>query len=214
MEVRFHPIVGAEWWTSHAGCVWPAESASNTQWTGSWIGELAERKKILFLLEIEPRVFGSPVRSVVTVPTEPSRLLNSCAAYANVFSNIFTRAFHGYWYWKNKEQHLCTQWIDARHVVEKKGIPPPPGIEGQSFIPWPITRLIKLPQFTFIIYCPIPMVLTHVFCHKFISGMDNVLTVEYRRMFRCAVGKWNAMEASGWHVTFRKDKRGLEPLYK
>lgn len=77
----------------------------------------------------------------------------------------------------------------ARSLCRKNGIPLPPGIEDQSFILWSITILIKLPQFTFIIYRPIPMRLTHVFCHKLITGIYNVLTVEYRRMFRYAVGK-------------------------
>jgi hypothetical protein len=118
MEIRLHlfltsAIVGAEWSASHAGCVPPAGIASSTHWIGGWIGQFWKGKNILFLLEIETRFLDSPVRSLVTIPTEPSRLLNSCAAYVNVFSSIFTQVFYGYWYWENKEQHLCTQ----RHVV-------------------------------------------------------------------------------------------------
>lgn len=111
---------------------------------------------------------------------------------------------------------MHTQWIRAAHLVcvEKNGILPPPGIEGHSFIPWPVTVLIKFPQFTFMIYCPLLKLLTHVFCHKLISEMDKVLAVERRCMFRSAVCKRNAMEASGRYVTLKKDKRSLGPLYK
>lgn len=122
IEIRLHPfltstIVGAEWSASHAGRVPPAEIASSTHWIGSWIGQFWKGKNILSLLEIETRFLGSPVRSLVTILTEPSRLLNSCAAYANVLSNVFTQVVYGYWYWKNKEQHLCTQRTGAGHVV-------------------------------------------------------------------------------------------------
>jgi hypothetical protein len=122
IEIRLHPfltsaIVGAEWSASHAGRVPPAEIASSTHWIRSWTGQFWKGKNILSLLEIETGFLGSPVRSLVTIPTAPSWILNSCAAYANVLSNIFTQVFYGYWYWQNKEKHLCTQWTGAGHVV-------------------------------------------------------------------------------------------------
>jgi hypothetical protein len=48
-------------------------------WDQEPVWTLSSRKRSLLLPEIQPRFPGRPARSLVTIPTEPSRLLSKCA---------------------------------------------------------------------------------------------------------------------------------------
>jgi hypothetical protein len=65
VEVKIHvfltsALVGGEWSDSRPGRFTPGERAPGTHWRGGWVDlkaglEAGEKRKILTLLEIEPR---------------------------------------------------------------------------------------------------------------------------------------------------------------
>jgi hypothetical protein len=61
---------GGDWSDSLPGHFIPSEKASDTLYTGSWVGPIEE--EYLALREIEPGFFGRPINSLVSILTELS----------------------------------------------------------------------------------------------------------------------------------------------
>jgi hypothetical protein len=70
-----------EWSVSRPGRFTTGEIAPGTQWIGGWVGPRAgldvmeKRKNVSPLMQMEPSFLDRPVRSLVTMWTELSRVL-------------------------------------------------------------------------------------------------------------------------------------------